>query len=227
MHFHMHPSTQHHFHQFHNATSGKEDSDHDVGYCSDIDVISEVPFSDLITKALSPPELLVDAFGNHKSIQYFSAQLTGRGSGAAEIVSRSQFVVCSLAHQLTSSEVSGQLLLSEFSFNISHNMRCMFADVLAYVVQSTKDDFLSDQSDYHSKLTCKVPQTYAQIRSFYTDGADAIMLNLPHPHVKTITSHSYMSLYHIVADHLAFFFRDELVLEQSGERAAGWSLHHS
>jgi len=113
-HFHMHPSTQHRINQFHNAMSSEEDSAHDVGYCSDIDVISEVPFSHLLTKALSSPKLLVDTFGNDKSIQYFSAQLMGRGSGAAEIVSCSQFGVSSLAHQLTSSEVSGQFCYLSF-----------------------------------------------------------------------------------------------------------------
>jgi len=163
----------------------------------------EQKFSDLLTTSASPPELLLESFGRDKSIQYFSAQLQGGGAGAAQLVSHSQFGVSSLANQLYPSHVSAQLLLSEFVFSLTRNQRHMFADVLKDVVQLVREESSRD-SDCSSNLSCTVPQTYSQIRSFYTEGADAIMPNLPHPPVKNIAGHSYMSLSHIVSDFLAF-----------------------
>ena len=154
----------------------------------------------------SPQDFKV--FGSNTCSKFFTSQVTDGHSGVSRLVANSQFGMSSMADKLSSYDISNQLFMTDFIFSLTRTQRTKFAHCMKYSVESTekrcalaansKDISVSDS------FSCGMPVTYSSIRSVYTEGAKAIIPNLPRPQVKCIAGHSYMSLEQIVAHHLAF-----------------------
>ena len=103
-------------------------------------------------------------------------------------------------------DISNQLHITDFIYSLMHKQRNQFACCMKYAMESTEKSCFaaSSHKDQPSdKYSCTMPVSYPILRSTYTNGTKAVIPNLPCPEVKSHVSHSYMSLEHIVLDHLA------------------------
>jgi hypothetical protein len=145
------------------------------------------------------------SFGRKASQEYFRASSTGNGPR--------YLIAKALGQESTMSNLDGDdidmmMSLAHFVTTLTRNQRDLVAEVLSKSIEATRRQY---EMEMQTKITGKapsqqsipVPTTKQQLRSIICKGKRSLILNLPHPEVRTLNDHAYVLPSECVADLLA------------------------
>jgi len=169
-------------------------------------VPSAEPHQEPTVNTPAPQETLsLTSFGRKASQDYFRASSTGNG--------HRYLIATALGQESTMSNLDGDdidmmMTLAHFVTTLTRNQRDLVAEVLSKSIEATRRQY---EMEMQTKLTGKapsrqsipVPTTKQQLRSIICKGKRCLILNLPHPEVRTLNDHAYILPSECVADLLA------------------------
>jgi hypothetical protein len=101
--------------------------------------------------------------------------------------------------------VSFHMSIAQFVQELTRNERSKFADIMSQSMMVLVGDNQNVDTIFNSDyIPSQIPNTFHFIDQTYVRGKYAILPNLPHPTVRRVVNHSYVSLVDIVAHVLAF-----------------------
>ena len=96
-----------------------------------------------------------------------------------------------------------QMRLARFCLNLSRDQRSELADLHKRTEIILRREWLSEQAGAPVMWPLSIPKTGAEMRNHIVTGGLSVVENLPHPRVKTLKNHAVVSLWDVVAHHLA------------------------
>ena len=106
---------------------------------------------------------------------------------------------------LDGDDIDMMMSLAHFVTTLTRNQRDLVAEVLSKSIEATRRQY---EIEMQTKITGKapsqqsipVPTTKQQLRSIICKGKRSLILNLPHPEVRTLNDHAYVLPSECVAD---------------------------
>ena len=166
---------------------------------------------------------LIFDFHREESAQYFRRDVDGLGP--AYLVGYSVFELNNVASMLDPEDVDLEILIASLAGSLSRGQRAKLAILLGKLVpmlkipSSISDPTVSPTGEHtpsispptrdsptgqkSESLSITPPTTPALFRSRFMEGKFAILPNLPHPSIRMVDDHAYVSLKEIVSDFLA------------------------
>jgi hypothetical protein len=145
------------------------------------------------------------AFCSKASQDYFRA--SSKGNGHRYLIAKALGQEKSMSN-LDGDDIDMMMYVSHFVTTLTRNQRDLLTEVLSKTIEATRRQY---EIEMQTKLTGKapsqtsisVPSTKQQLRSIICKGKNSMILNLPHPEVRTSNDHAYVLPSECVADLLA------------------------
>lgn len=134
-------------------------------------------------------------FGRKQNKMYYFYEQFNQGPHY--LVGLSQYKLNNIAHLLESSEVFCHFRLAYLFLSMSPTQSHLQTKVLQYFHRNLNPAYT------RRRWGCGVPLDQASIRRLYTEGANSILRQLPHPNILNVDGHSYVPISEIVQDCLA------------------------
>ncbi len=146
-------------------------------------------------------------FGNGLSNFFFHYEKMGKtaGGGATALVKRALMSSDVAMGNVHPTHVSFHMSIAQFVQDLTRNERSKFANIMSQSMTVLVGDNTNvDTNCSLEYIPSQLPNTFHFIDRTYVRGKYAILPNLPHPTVRKVNNHSYVSLVDIVAHVLGF-----------------------
>ena len=134
-------------------------------------------------------------FGRKENKMYYFYEQFNQGPHY--LVGLSQYKLNNIAHLLESSEVYCHFRLAYLFLSMNPTQSHLQTKVMQYFNRHINPAY------NRRRWGCSIPLDPASIRRLYTDGANSILRQLPHPNILNVDGHSYIPISEIVQDCLA------------------------
>ena len=119
------------------------------------------------------------------------------------------------------------LLMATFVSSLTRNQRIEFGFILELINKKlhqqneTKDstiNYSSDETKKDPSILTRIPDSDADLRTWYTIGSHYILQNLPHPKITILDNHSYVSVKQCISDFLGKGYAPDKVSDVNKDR---------